>query len=149
MLDGQERRRRRKRSGEGGGSDDGMMTSSRCAGNRLCPFGARAALPGRIPRRQGAAPPRERIDRRSAATCPIYVEEEWRASLGYSRPSAIAISRRCIAALALTLLMRACMLACAAFSIFLLTYGGALYLGFFTDRLDLGWIYDNYLQVLV
>lgn len=35
-----------------------------------------------------------------------------------------------------------------AFPIFLLTYGSALYFGFFTDRLDLGWIYDNYLQLL-
>lgn len=38
-------------------------------------------------------------------------------------------------------------LAAAAFWLFALTYGGALYLSFFTPFLNLGWIYDNYLPV--
>lgn len=35
-----------------------------------------------------------------------------------------------------------------AFLLFVLTYGSALYFGFFTDLLDLGWIYDNYAALL-
>lgn len=38
-------------------------------------------------------------------------------------------------------------LSAAAFWLFALTYGGALYLSFFTPFLNLGWIYDNYLPV--
>ena len=36
----------------------------------------------------------------------------------------------------------------AAFLLFVLTYGSALYFGFFTDLLDLSWIYDNYAALL-
>ena len=36
----------------------------------------------------------------------------------------------------------------AAFLLFLIAYGSALYLGFFTDLLNLGWIYDNYAALL-
>mmetsp|Transcript_33631 Transcript_33631/g.74457 ORF Transcript_33631/g.74457 Transcript_33631/m.74457 type:complete len:429 (+) Transcript_33631:84-1370(+) len=35
-----------------------------------------------------------------------------------------------------------------AFTLFVITYGGAVYLGFFTNYLDLGWLYDNYLPLL-
>ncbi|KAG2435046.1 hypothetical protein HYH02_012043 [Chlamydomonas schloesseri] len=35
-----------------------------------------------------------------------------------------------------------------AFRIFLLTYGAALYFGFVSRQLDLGWLYDNFAQLL-
>jgi hypothetical protein len=36
----------------------------------------------------------------------------------------------------------------AAFTLFVITYGAAVYLGFVTRQLDLGWLYDNFLQLL-
>ncbi|GAX81135.1 hypothetical protein CEUSTIGMA_g8569.t1 [Chlamydomonas eustigma] len=35
-----------------------------------------------------------------------------------------------------------------AFLLFVITYGGALYLSFFTPYLNLGWVYDNYVPML-
>lgn len=35
-----------------------------------------------------------------------------------------------------------------AFRIFLITYGAALYFGFVSRQLDLGWLYDNFAQLL-
>ncbi len=36
----------------------------------------------------------------------------------------------------------------AAFTLFVLSYGAALYFGFYTRQLDLGWLYDNFAPLL-
>lgn len=36
----------------------------------------------------------------------------------------------------------------AAFTLFVLTYSAALYFGFYTRQLDLGWLYDNFAPLL-